>query len=69
MEMDDHIKGMESCSSHASERKAIEDKNEADDEAINIDPEDNMVVKITDHEQQLEDVSDSERPKAIDVVN
>ena len=67
--MDDHIKGMESQSSHASEQRAIEGKKDADDEAIDIDPEDNMVVKITDHEQQLEDVSDSERPKAIDVVN
>ena len=37
--MDDHIKGMESCSSHASERKAIEAEKEADDEAINIDDE------------------------------
>ena len=50
MEMDDHIKGMESCSSHASERRAIEDQKEADDEAINIDADDNMVVKITDQE-------------------
>jgi len=68
MEMDDHIKGMESCSSHASERRALEDQKEADDEAINIDADDNMVVKITDQEQ-LEEASDAERPKAIDVIN
>ena len=51
--MDDHIKGMESCSSHASERLALQDAQGADDEAINIDDEtikieadDNKVVKI-----------------------
>jgi hypothetical protein len=43
-----------------------EAKDEALNEAISHDPDDNMVVKVQDHEQ-LEDIK--ERPKALDVVN
>ena len=67
MEMDDHIKGCEDHSSHHGSRMAIQDKPEsgADDEAINIDLNDNMQVKVEDHEQ-LEDME--QRPSAADVM-
>lgn len=52
MEMDDHIKGMTEGSSQNSQQ-AIEDKQseikEADDEAVNIDADDNLEVKILDY--------------------